>query len=634
MRLRTACVTVGVGLLTGAMAQPAEAIRALPSYSAVVLPSPEPEAGASFGERVEAVGDLNGDGVTDIAVASTNQRSGADPRVGRVWLFSGRTRELIRAIQNPDPQPGKGFGDSIVGIGDVSGDGVGDLVIGGAALDVYVGTNGGAANTAPCGAPEPNGCNEGQGRVYIFSGRTGSLIRRIESPAKEDNAFFGYEFALAMGDLNGDGFGDFAEVTFETVGLCDDDGAPGTPNAPCPFVGAAYTFSGKDGSLLRRFADPDPPEPYESFGSGSNPGDVTGDGVADLVLGAAFKAPSGRAFLFDGKTGQLVRRLPLPAGVGEGAGFGYGQGSGVLPGDVNGDGVRDLIVAAPGQNIGLVHNAGRMYLLSGKDGSLIRTLDDPDPRAGGSFGFFHASAGDLNDDGTPDVLGMRFIFPAHVYPPDPPPGAAAYVLDGRTGAALVTLPGMLQDGPGSSLTSPGDLNGDNYPDYVLGGRLIDLGAGPTSGGVIVELSQAPTAAVTPPAAPPPAAPPPAVTPPPPPPAAPIVRKRGRLSAAVTPSSDLRPAYVFRASGRLTLPAGVSKTAGCKGRISVQVKRGAVTISTRRASLTSNCTYSSRVSFANKRRFGTAAKLKFTVRFLGNARVSPAIAPARFARVRP
>lgn len=119
----------------------------------------------------------------------------------------------------------------------------------------------------------------------------------------------------------------------------------------------------------------------------------------------------------------------------------------------------------------------------------------------------------------------------------------------------------------------------------------------------------------------------------PPATAAIVRKRGRLSAAVTPSSDLRPPYVFRTSGRLTLPAGVSKAAGCKGRISVQVKRGAVTISTRRPSLTSNCTYSSRVTFANKRRFGTAAKLKFTVRFLGNARISPAIAPVRFARVR-
>ncbi len=125
----------------------------------------------------------------------------------------------------------------------------------------------------------------------------------------------------------------------------------------------------------------------------------------------------------------------------------------------------------------------------------------------------------------------------------------------------------------------------------------------------------------------------AIAPATPPAAAAIVRKRGRLSAAVTPSSDLRPAYVFRTSGRLTLPAGVSKAAGCKGRISVQVKRGAVTISTRRPSLTSNCTYSSRVTFANKRRFGTAAKLKFTVRFRGNARISPAIAPVRFARVR-
>lgn len=55
---------------------------------------------------------------------------------------------------------------------------------------------------------------------------------------------------------------------------------------------------------------------------------------------------------------------------------------------------------------------------------------------------------------------------------------------------------------------------------------------------------------------------------------------------------------------------MSATVGCKGRVSVQGKRGGTTISTRRAFLRRNCTYSLRVSFGNRRRFGTFKQLKF------------------------
>jgi hypothetical protein len=364
-------------------AGPALAARAVPSYTAVALESPAAGDYAFLGHELAAVGDLDSDGVTDIAVSSATQPSPSTQPIGRVWLFSGRTREPIGAIQSPDPQPGDGFGHSIASVGDVSGDGVADLVIAATGVDVDVG---GARN-------------EDQGRAYLFSGKTGSLIRPIESPAQEGYAYFGSS-ALAMGDLDGDGFGDVVAVTWEKE-LCDADADPATPARPCSFVGAAYTISGKDGSVLHRFASPDPPAEYAFFGNGiSNPGDVTGDGADDLVFGAPRTSPMG-AYLFNGKTGQLVRRIAPPAGVDPNAQFGFGKGSGVEPGDVNGDGIRDLIVADPGQS------GGRMYLLSGADSALIRTLADPDPHVVGSLGSFHASAGDVNADGTPDVIGMR-----------------------------------------------------------------------------------------------------------------------------------------------------------------------------------------------------------------------------------
>jgi len=147
--------------------------------------------------------------------------------------------------------------------------------------------------------------------------------------------------------------------------------------------------------------------------------------------------------------------------------------------------------------------------------------------------------------------------------------------------------------------------------------------------------------LTPPATPPPPPTTPSTTPPTtppvvvpkPPPATASTRRRGTLSAKVTNAVDLRAPFRFRTTGRLTLPSAIAKSVGCKGRVSVQVKRGAVTLSTRRVTLRKDCTYAVTVSFANARRFAKVKRLKFTVRFAGNSRVSPTTAPVRFARVR-
>jgi len=143
----------------------------------------------------------------------------------------------------------------------------------------------------------------------------------------------------------------------------------------------------------------------------------------------------------------------------------------------------------------------------------------------------------------------------------------------------------------------------------------------------------------PPPAPPAATPPPPPTvvpgPPPPPTVVPVVppRKGGKLSATITPRSDTRSPYVFRTRGKLTLPSGITRANGCSGRVSVQVKRGNTTISTRRVSLSRTCTYSSKVTFTSRKRFASFKRLKFTARFLGNRRVSPVSATPRFAQVR-
>ena len=146
--------------------------------------------------------------------------------------------------------------------------------------------------------------------------------------------------------------------------------------------------------------------------------------------------------------------------------------------------------------------------------------------------------------------------------------------------------------------------------------VVNEGGQATSGGTFVYAAAAPEG-----------------SPAPPPPAATLTRRRGRLSATLRPARDLRAPFVFRVSGRLTLPAGVPRSAGCRGRVTVRVRRGRSTISTRRVSLTRTCTYRVRIAFADRKRLRTAKRLRFTVRFAGNARVLPVNARSRYGRVR-
>lgn len=96
-----------------------------------------------------------------------------------------------------------------------------------------------------------------------------------------------------------------------------------------------------------------------------------------------------------------------------------------------------------------------------------------------------------------------------------------------------------------------------------------------------------------------------------------VRPRS-LVVTVSPGRDRRAPYRFVTRGRLALPTGLSPATSCQGgRVSVQIKRGTKTVSTRRVDLRTNCTFSSSVRFARSRRTARGT-LKVTVRFLGNA----------------
>lgn len=105
-----------------------------------------------------------------------------------------------------------------------------------------------------------------------------------------------------------------------------------------------------------------------------------------------------------------------------------------------------------------------------------------------------------------------------------------------------------------------------------------------------------------------------------------------LSSRVSPTRDRRASYRFTTRGTLSLPTPITKAQGCRsGQVSVQVKRGKTTLSTRRANLRRDCTYSTTVTFSSRRRLGRTGRLRFTARFTGNAILGRRTATTRTAR---
>ncbi len=584
----------------------------VPEYTVRTVPSPTPQASSNFGERLRTLADVNGDGASDVLMTASNY-DGDDTNgavlanSGRVFIFDGRTSALLRTLDPPFPQAQAKFGFWDASLGDVDGDGAGDVAISAAGQVV------GGLKT---------------GQVYIYSGRTGARLRTINAPeALTPTGAFGGDFGgniIAPGDMTGDGIGDLVATASGAFG-----GA-----------GAAYAFNGKTGAFLYKVPNPDAVQ-ASAFGFGSAEiGDINGDGAADFQIGAPRfdEGPLvdvGRAYVINGKTGAVIYTLMDPEPEANNR-FGQADADGVSLGDVNADGKPDIYVDVfladdpPNPSSPPLPDTGKVHLFSGATGGLIRTLHDPMPEGSRQFGASNAPAGDIDLDGRPDQLIS---------------GRGSSTLRGRVtvlgGPGLSTVlkvfqdPGDAQLGAlfGTGLAGPGDVNGDGRPDFYMSARGADINGMNDVGVAYAFLS------VPPPAAPGPGPTPPTyptITPPPgvtPPVQTPAVRRRGRLSARVTPPADRRAPYRFRIAGTLTRPSGVSRASGCRGRISVQVKRGGATISTKRVFLRRDCTYRVNVSFANRRRLGSTKRLKFTARFAGNAVVLPATAPSRFARVR-
>jgi hypothetical protein len=105
----------------------------------------------------------------------------------------------------------------------------------------------------------------------------------------------------------------------------------------------------------------------------------------------------------------------------------------------------------------------------------------------------------------------------------------------------------------------------------------------------------------------------------------------KLNVKARPTHDATLPYRYTFTGKLTLPKGISRSVGCAGRVSVQIKNGKKTVSTRRAKLSKHCSYRQRVTFSVRSRLKAQGKLKVTVRFIGNKALKPKRAKRIYVR---
>ena len=338
-------------------------------------------------------------------------------------------------LASPNAEPRGAFGHAGARIGDVNGDGSADFVV---------------------GAPgETVQDSSSAGRVYLFSGASGDLLRRLESPTPREDAEFG-EAVAGIGDVNGDGVPDVL------VGVSNAR-VDGTPLA-----GRVHLISGADGRRLRTLTSPNMEE-NGAFGDAvAGIADLNGDGGPEVVVGAPVESvnglhQAGRVYIISGTDGRLIRRLQAPTPKKE-ASFGRA----VSPaGDVDGDGTPDVIVGAQTETVQDSSRAGRAYVVSGTDGTVVKALQSPNVDAGGHFGGAVAGVGDVSGDGRPDVMiggdregtttGSR---------------GRAYLFSGKKGTLKQTI------GPGASRISGSNASSEGLGSSIARGRNAAGGEGP------------------------------------------------------------------------------------------------------------------------------------------------------------
>ncbi len=451
--------------------------------------------GTEGGRSVSNAGDINGDGLDDIIIGNDRGNPNGN-RSGESYVVFGNANGFssslnLTALDGTDGFVIKGIdpldnsGRAVSHAGDVNDDGIDDLIIG---------ANGG----------DPNGSYSGESYVVFgnangfassfnlddLDGSNGFSINGIDAFDNSGGS------VSSAGDINGDGIDDLI------IGAKGGD--PNGINSGESYIvfGKSNGFAsslnlsdlnGTNGLVINGI------DSYDTAGHVvSSAGDINGDGIGDLIIGAAYAKPngnySGESYVVFGNAIGFGSSLNLSDLDGTNGfvinGIDSTDFSGrslSSAGDINDDGIDDLVIGAPfadpnGDNSGesyvVFGNAkgfgSRLNLsdLDGTNGFVINGIDSAD-----TSGRSVSNAGDINGDGVDDL-----IIGANGGDPNGDGSGESYVIFGNTNSFssslnLSDLNGTngfvihgIQNGEGSgyAVSSAGDINGDGMDDLLIG----------------------------------------------------------------------------------------------------------------------------------------------------------------------
>ncbi|MDB4594150.1 FG-GAP-like repeat-containing protein, partial [Paracoccaceae bacterium] len=439
------------------------------------------------GYSVSNAGDVNGDGLGDLIVGARSADPNGNSSAGESYVVFGKSNGT--AIELSDVAAGTGgfvingidasdqSGYSVSNAGDVNGDGLDDLIVGARYAD-------------------PNGTNSGAS--YVVFGKSGGAQIELSEIQKNSNdqgfvinGWYLNDYSgvsvSAAGDVNGDGLDDLI------VGAFRDD-----PNGTDS--GASYVIFGKSdgnsvelGQMATRFNSSGFAINGEitSDGSGysvSGAGDVNGDGLSDLIIGSL----ENKSYVVFGKQSLTEVELSQLSSNSHSGGFiinavdAYdGSGYSVSgAGDVNGDGLDDLLIGAYGGDPNGNSLSGESYVVFGKANGTAIELSNVTAGTGGFVingidtndysGYSVSSAGDVNGDDLDDLI-------VGAYGADPNGNSNAgesYVVFGKANGTAVELSDVTAGDGGFVINGidTGDVSGRSVSNAgdVNGDGLDDL----------------------------------------------------------------------------------------------------------------------------------------------------------------